>query len=68
MTDIWACVPVKEFTGAKQRLAALLSPEQRVILAATMLEDVLSALANATRLAGGLVNTVHPRAATFGQP
>ena len=47
MTEVWAAVPVKEFTGAKQRLAALLTPAQREILAATMLEDVLAALAGA---------------------
>jgi len=67
MTPVWACVPVKEFTGAKQRLAPLLSPEQREILAETMLEDVLSALASATRLAGILVNTVDPRAAALAK-
>jgi 2-phospho-L-lactate/phosphoenolpyruvate guanylyltransferase len=67
MTDVWACVPVKEFTGAKQRLASLLSPEQREILAATMLEDVLSVLSSATRLAGILVNTVDPRAAALAE-
>jgi 2-phospho-L-lactate guanylyltransferase len=67
MTDIWACVPVKEFTGAKQRLSPMLSPPQREILAATMLEDVLSALAGATRLAGILVNTVDPRAASLAE-
>jgi 2-phospho-L-lactate guanylyltransferase len=63
MIPVWACVPVKEFTGAKQRLSALLSPAQRETLAATMLEDVLSALAGASRLAGILVNTLDPRAA-----
>jgi 2-phospho-L-lactate guanylyltransferase len=67
MTAVWAGVPVKEFTGAKQRLAALLSPEQREILAATMLEDVLSALAGATRLAGIMINTVDPRAASLAK-
>jgi 2-phospho-L-lactate guanylyltransferase len=67
MTQIWACVPVKEFTGAKSRLSALLSPPQRELLAATMLEDVLSALAGATRLAGIMVNTVDPRAATLAE-
>src|SRR4029077_4575411 len=67
MIDVWACVPVKEFTGAKQRLASLLSPVQREILAETMLEDVLSALAGATRLAGILVNTVDPRAAALAE-
>jgi 2-phospho-L-lactate guanylyltransferase len=67
MTSVWACVPVKEFTGAKQRLAALLSPPQRELLAETMLEDVLAALAGATLLAGILVNTVDPRAAALAQ-
>src|SRR5580698_10929877 len=67
MTDVWACVPVKEFAGAKQRLAALLSREQREVLAETMLEDVLTALSSATRLAGILVNTVDVRAATLAE-
>ena len=67
LTDIWACVPVKAFTGAKSRLSGLLSPAQREVLAATMLEDVLSALAGATRLAGILVNTVDPRAAALAE-
>jgi 2-phospho-L-lactate/phosphoenolpyruvate guanylyltransferase len=62
MIDIWACVPVKEFEGAKSRLSALLTPAQREVLAATMVEDVLAALAGATRLAGIMVNTVDPRA------
>ena len=65
MTAVFACVPVKAFTGAKQRLSAFLSPTQRETLAATMLEDVLSALAGATRLAGILVNTVDVRAKTL---
>jgi 2-phospho-L-lactate/phosphoenolpyruvate guanylyltransferase len=59
---IWAAVPVKEFAGAKQRLAPLLSPEQRQALAASMLEDVLAALAEAP-LAGIMVNTLEPVAA-----
>ncbi|MBN8898819.1 MAG: hypothetical protein J0H35_11650, partial [Rhodospirillales bacterium] len=65
MTEVWACVPVKVFTGAKSRLSAMLSPAQRETLAATMLEDVLSALAGATRLAGIMVNTVDPTAAAL---
>jgi 2-phospho-L-lactate guanylyltransferase len=65
--NVWAAVPVKEFTGAKQRLAALLTPEQREILAATMLEDVLTALAGARRLAGIMVNTMEPRAAALAR-
>ncbi len=67
MTGVWACVPVKEFAGAKQRLASLLSPEQREVLAATMLEDVLAALSGATMLAGIMVNTVDPRAAALAE-
>jgi 2-phospho-L-lactate guanylyltransferase len=59
--DIWAAVPVKEFVGAKQRLASLLTPEQRQALAAAMLEDVLAALVDAS-LAGVVVNTVDPLA------
>lgn len=65
--NVWAAVPVKVFTGAKQRLAAMLTPAQREILAATMLEDVLAALAGARRLAGILVNTVEPRAVALAQ-
>ena len=67
MTKVFACVPVKEFTGAKSRLSALLTPGQRETLAAAMLEDVLAALAGATRLAGIVVNTVDPRAAALAE-
>lgn len=63
MIDVWAAVPVKTFTGAKQRTGSVLTPAQREVLAATMLEDVLAALAGASRLAGILVNTVDPVAA-----
>jgi 2-phospho-L-lactate guanylyltransferase len=59
--DIWAALPVKEFADAKQRLSPVLTPGQRATLAATMLEDVLTALANAD-LAGILVNTLDPLA------
>lgn len=59
--SIWAAVPVKEFAGAKQRLASVLTPEQRQQFAATMLEDVLAALA-AAPLDGIMVNTVDPLA------
>jgi len=59
--DIWAALPVKEFAGAKQRLSPLLTPSQRETLAAAMLEDVLTALADAD-LAGILVNTLDPLA------
>jgi len=59
--DIWAAVPVKEFGGAKQRLAERLTPAQRQALAAAMLEDVLAALAEAP-VAGIMLNTLDPLA------
>ncbi|WP_158924592.1 2-phospho-L-lactate guanylyltransferase [Acidisphaera sp. S103] len=67
MIDVWACVPVKGFTGAKSRTGSILTPEQREVLAATMLEDVLSALAGASRLAGILVNTIDPVAGALAE-
>jgi 2-phospho-L-lactate guanylyltransferase len=67
MIDVWAAVPVKAFTGAKQRTGSLLTPVQREVLAATMLEDVLAALAGATRLAGILVNTIDPVATKLAE-
>jgi 2-phospho-L-lactate guanylyltransferase len=67
MIDIWAAVPVKAFTGAKQRMSSVLSPAQREKLAATMVEDVLSALSGTTRLAGILVNTVDPVASALAE-
>ncbi len=67
MIDVWAGVPVKAFTGAKQRTASVLTADQREVLAATMLEDVLDALAGARRLAGILVNTVDPVAALLAE-
>ena len=39
----WAILPVKEMAGAKQRLAPLLSPEERIGLMQVMLRDVLAA-------------------------
>jgi 2-phospho-L-lactate/phosphoenolpyruvate guanylyltransferase len=39
-------VPVKIISGAKQRLSSVLSPEERVVLARAMCEDVLQELAN----------------------
>ena len=63
---IWAAVPVKEFAGAKQRLARLLTTEQRQALAAAMLEDVLAALV-AAPLGGIMVNTVDPLATNLAR-
>jgi 2-phospho-L-lactate/phosphoenolpyruvate guanylyltransferase len=63
---VWAAVAVKEFAGAKQRLAPLLTPGQRRALAAAMLQDVLTALA-AAKLAGIMVNTIDPEAAALAR-
>lgn len=67
MSDIWAVIPVKEFEGAKHRLSALLSPEQRRLLAETMLTDVLDAVAGAKRLAGIMLITLEPIAKTMAE-
>ncbi len=65
MSGISAVVPVKELKGAKQRLSSCLSPEERRALATIMLEDVLDALSAVPRLAGLLVVTVDPVAASL---
>lgn len=62
MSDIWAVVPVKEIDGAKHRLSAFLAPDQRQILAAAMLRDVVRALVAVPELAGILVVTLDPHA------
>ena len=67
MSAIWAVVPVKETSTAKQRLAAALPQAQRSALALAMLEDVLGALAAARGLAGIIVVTVDPAARELAQ-
>jgi 2-phospho-L-lactate guanylyltransferase len=64
VNGLWAVVPVKELEGAKQRLSSALSPDERRLLATTMLEDVLEAVSAVGELAGVLVVTVDP-VATF---
>ena len=56
----WAILPVKEMAGAKQRLAPLLSPEERIALMQVMLRDVLAALSVTQGLAGIAVATLDP--------
>jgi 2-phospho-L-lactate/phosphoenolpyruvate guanylyltransferase len=63
---VWAAVPVKTFSAAKNRLAPLLTPAQRSALAAAMLEDVLSALA-AAPVSGIMVNTEDAEAVSLAQ-
>lgn len=67
MSDIWAIIPVKEFEGAKHRLSDLLSPHERLVLAATMLADVLNAVAGCRHLAGVMIVTIDPNATVLGK-
>jgi 2-phospho-L-lactate guanylyltransferase len=64
-SPIWAVIPVKDTRQAKQRLAARLSPDARRVLALTMFEDVLTALAAVKELAGIIVVTVDPLVAAM---
>jgi 2-phospho-L-lactate guanylyltransferase len=59
-SDIWAVVPVKDLQGVKQRLAEVLSAQERQELFAAMLEDVLCALAASSGLRGILMVTRDP--------
>jgi 2-phospho-L-lactate/phosphoenolpyruvate guanylyltransferase len=65
VSGVWAVVPVKEFEGAKQRLSTALSPDERRLLARTMLEDVLDAVSAVEALAGVLVVTIDPVATSL---
>jgi 2-phospho-L-lactate guanylyltransferase len=67
VSGIWAVVPIKEIEGAKQRLAASLSPDERRALATVMLEDVFDALSRVEALAGILVVTLDPFATSLAQ-
>jgi 2-phospho-L-lactate/phosphoenolpyruvate guanylyltransferase len=58
--DIWAVVPIKETSFAKQRLSNGLPPDLRQELALAMFEDVLEALAGAPELAGIAIVTLDP--------
>jgi 2-phospho-L-lactate/phosphoenolpyruvate guanylyltransferase len=55
-----AIVPFKGLDGAKSRLAAVLSPEERARVAAEMLDRVLDACANATSIGRTLLVTPDP--------
>jgi 2-phospho-L-lactate guanylyltransferase len=66
-TDIWGVVPVKEPSGAKQRLAGAYPPEFRRGLALAMLEDVVAALSAVRGLAGLALVTVDAQAAALGR-
>jgi 2-phospho-L-lactate guanylyltransferase len=65
--DLWAVVPVKDFSGSKERLASALSPQERTKLAESMFRNVLHVLASTKELAGILVVTNDPFAAEIAQ-
>ena len=60
---MWAVVPLKNVRRAKQRLASLLTPNERSELMLAMVSDVLDALTKAADLAGILLVSRAPEAA-----
>jgi 2-phospho-L-lactate guanylyltransferase len=61
-SGLWVVMPVKDLANAKERLAGVLSPEERRALFRAMLEDVLSTLAASPGLAGILLVSRDPEA------
>jgi 2-phospho-L-lactate guanylyltransferase len=55
MRAIWAIIPVKDLSQAKQRLSGLLHDQERRALGLAMLEDVLITLGKAKGLSGVLL-------------
>lgn len=64
-SEIWAIVPVKRLSRAKQRLAPVLSQNERAKLARTMLHEVLTTLCATSELAGTIVVTGDPMVANL---
>ncbi len=64
---MWAIVPVKTFDRAKQRLANVLSEEERRALMLAMARDVLTCLAKCTQLQGILIVSRAPEADALAQ-
>lgn len=64
---VWAVLPVKPLRGALRRLTPALEAPVRRELQVAMLTDVLGALAGARALAGVLVVTSDPDAATLAE-
>ena len=63
--SVWAVLPVKAWSEAKRRLSPVLTASERETLARSMLDDVLAALAGASRVAGALAVTADPVAAAY---
>jgi 2-phospho-L-lactate guanylyltransferase len=55
--QVWAIVPVKQLSRAKQRLSVVLSAQERIALVRAMLHDVLATLSATPELNGILVVT-----------
>ena len=53
--SVWVLVPVKPLNRAKSRLSEVLTPDERASLAATMLRQTLSVVAQLPQAAGTLV-------------
>src|ERR1700754_2128759 len=62
---VWAIVPVKRWSRAKQRLASILSRNERAKLARTMLHEVLTTLCATPAIAGTIVVTGDPMVANL---
>lgn len=62
----WCMLPVKRRSTAKQRLAELLSPDERVGLTEAMLADVVEALLGVRGLAGVMLVSGDPGFRSFG--
>lgn len=67
VNGITAIVPVKRFAAAKQRLACVLSPDERARLAEAMLGDVLTALKPLPQLTDIMLVTAEAAAAEIGR-
>ncbi len=64
---MWAIVPVKTFDRAKQRLANVLSEEERRALMLAMARDVLTCLSTTPNLSGILIVSRAPEADALAQ-
>ena len=64
---MWAIVPIKTFDRAKQRLANVLSEEERRSLMLAMARDVLTCLTRSTQLSGILIVSRAPEADALAQ-
>lgn len=64
---MWAIVPIKTLESAKQRLATVLTPDERRALMLAMARDVLTALVQSQRLRGVLIVSRTPEADALAQ-